>query len=1462
VTFSVSETGINGDDPNVTALWYASTLGEFARQGVEIFTPWGWKTGMYEVIHMFSRYGREYFVDALSSEEEFVSAYPTIDATGDTMSIFLVNRHLNESRQMEIDLLNFHINNGAYKMFTLTDLPAGETFVSHGENALTETAVEVTDNILSLTLSPLSVNVIFLDRAENEMLPGDLVAESEAEDGELSGVIVESVNPGYSGRGYVTGLDDTGDELSVSIEVPERGLYKLLIRYNGPNGDKYQDLKINNGSWSKVRFPATDSFMDLNAGTYLLEAGENSFTIRSSWGWTDIDKFQIYPAARNSYNIAPLPVDTAATEATRALYDFLVSQFGKRIISGQTHSYYTPLSSLTGKAPMVRAGDFQYFTEGYPYLWVDGGHTFGKSDDGSVSALTDWYNSTGKTGIVSYQWHWHSPSGGSAGTNTFYTDYTTFDITRAVTAGTQEYQDIIRDIDDISTELKKFQDAGIPVLWRPLHEAGGGWFWWGAKGPEACKELYNIMFDRMKNHHRLHNLLWVWSSPEESWYPGNDKVDIIGHDSYPGDYNYGPQKNSFDVLYRLTGGEKLIAMTENGPIPDPDECFVQDSPWSYFMSWSNLVVEQNTGDHIREVFDHPKVITVGSDNIHTGNEWRSSLYPENWKPGYKDASGRYLHDFSYAGYHKGEKEVPEINTNVVDVTLAPYLADNTGTEDVTAIIQQALDDVGTAGGGVVYLPAGTYLIRTPEGSDHGLRIRYDSTVLRGKDADSTFLFHDGTYMRQKDIILVMQDWAGWFNEQGTTAYLSANLPEPTNILPVVSVAGFNPGDLVVVASSATDEFIEEHKMAGIWTASAIKGVAFLRQIDSIDAVNNLLVLDAPTRYFLKTRDNARVYHAGNHISECGIEHLSIGNLENPKSGWDEESYTSAGTGAYDVHFSHVIRFNYSQNCWMKNLSTYKPDDNTQDVHILSNGIQLNQSRFITVDSCFFQKPQYEGGGGNGYMFTLQSNDCLIKNSRANHSRHNYDFKYPFSSGNVIHNCLGENSKYASDFHMYLSMSNLFDAFTVNGDYLESNFRPWGGNAIHGYSSTQSVFYNTDGEAYHPSRDYIIESRQFGWGYIIGTSGPAYDVVVDPASGSTGGYTYDTSPRDFKEGIAEGEDLRPSSLYLDQLDRRMKDKVRRYDVNILVKDEETDGILPGCQVSLFGETKVTDASGTASFSDMYSSFILGVEAAIYPPLKAKQVVIYSDTTLTVYLRKAEVDVTFKLLDINTGETFWGARVTFNDENGVTDTAGEAEFRTIAGTYNYAIDKLYYRQETGTVSVQSDTTLYFYLTRTHADIKFWLKEGIAPVDNALVMVNGDSLTTATLGMALFRELPVSANYHYQVIKEGYAGKEGDIYLTTDTTLQISMDANTSGKEIIPAGSKILCWPNPAKDFVNFSIPGNYSDPLIRITDIVGNEIERIIIYDDFYRMDVKDLPPGMYLLEIMGSEIRTIGRFIKN
>jgi len=82
--------------------------------------------------------------------------------------------------------------------------------------------------------------------------------------------------------------------------------------------------------------------------------------------------------------------------------------------------------------------------------------------------------------------------------------------------------------------------------------------------------------------------------------------------------NYSVRKNAFDQLYRITNGKKMIAMTENGPIPDPGESIRLEAPWSFFMSWSDLVEKHNTVEHIKTVYSHPNVITLENVADFTG----------------------------------------------------------------------------------------------------------------------------------------------------------------------------------------------------------------------------------------------------------------------------------------------------------------------------------------------------------------------------------------------------------------------------------------------------------------------------------------------------------------------------------------------------------------------------------------------------------------------------------------------------------------------------------------------------------------------------------------------------------------------------------------------------------------------------------------------------------------------------
>lgn len=141
-------------------------------------------------------------------------------------------------------------------------------------------------------------------------------------------------------------------------------------------------------------------------------------------------------------------------------------------------------------------------------------------------------------GIVSVLWHWNAPTGlydtaEQRWWSGFYTAATDFDVATALSSTTNaNYTLLIRDIDAIAVQLKRLQTAGVPVLFRPLHEAEGAWFWWGAKGPEPAKKLWGILYERLTVHHKINNLIWVWNSILADWYPGDATVDILSADVY------------------------------------------------------------------------------------------------------------------------------------------------------------------------------------------------------------------------------------------------------------------------------------------------------------------------------------------------------------------------------------------------------------------------------------------------------------------------------------------------------------------------------------------------------------------------------------------------------------------------------------------------------------------------------------------------------------------------------------------------------------------------------------------------------------------------------------------------------------------------------------------------------------------------------------------------------------------
>lgn len=162
ITLGLTECAFSSSNPNITSVLYASILGTFANNGVELFTPWSWQTGMWETMHLFSRYAKGVRVSATSSLETMVSAYTSVNNNNDSMTVVLVNRDLTASRNVTVNIAGFKAIDGSNATLRISSLPSTETFKSHSNNALKSSNVNVSNNSFSIALPSLSTTAVIL----------------------------------------------------------------------------------------------------------------------------------------------------------------------------------------------------------------------------------------------------------------------------------------------------------------------------------------------------------------------------------------------------------------------------------------------------------------------------------------------------------------------------------------------------------------------------------------------------------------------------------------------------------------------------------------------------------------------------------------------------------------------------------------------------------------------------------------------------------------------------------------------------------------------------------------------------------------------------------------------------------------------------------------------------------------------------------------------------------------------------------------------------------------------------------------------------------------------------------------------------------------------------------------------------------------------------------------------------
>ncbi len=575
----------------------------------------------------------------------------------------------------------------------------------------------------------------------------------------------------------------------------------------------------------------------------------------------------------------------------------------------------------------------------------------------------------------------------------------------------------------------------------------------------------------------------------------------------------------------------------------------------------------------------------------TGLAWRSVLYPQNWTPPGPSTNfetNKLLQDFSYAGYQAGEAPIPTIIGPVYNVTNAAWGADSTGTTDSTKVIQNAINAAKSAGGGVVYLPPGTFKISVQSGNAYALRIDSSGIVLRGAGAGLTFLLNTTTNMRDKVAVLIDgPSNAGFFTSGTGTTLLRSDVLEPSRTLHLASVSGLSVGQNVMVRATATDAWVLEHNEPGwVGYSNTLRGVAYFRQITAVDAINRTVTLNAPTRYYLKVRDAARIIKVGAPLSGSGMEHFSIGNTQLLGTGWAEEDYNYSTNASYYAHNSFLIKLQRTRDCWVRGVESFLPAGNSATCHLLSNGVLLSECSRVTVVDCHFQRPQFGGGGGNGYMYRLQNaNNCLVQRCRATYSRHGLVLSHMGSSGNVFHECVdkesghqtgvagaGNTSGRNSDHHMHFSHSNLIDASTGESSSWEARYRPYGSPPYHNVTSAHGVYWNMLGTGGGSAA--VVVTEQSRYGYAIGTRGTRSGVTLATYGGTK------CAPSDHVEGVGQGSTLEPFSLYEDQLARRL-DLVELSVTGLLEAPFPSNTVAPRLAI-MVGRQPVPEASLTVSW----------------------------------------------------------------------------------------------------------------------------------------------------------------------------------------------------------------------------------------------------------------------------------------
>jgi hypothetical protein len=484
-----------------------------------------------------------------------------------------------------------------------------------------------------------------------------------------------------------------------------------------------------------------------------------------------------------------------------------------------------------------------------------------------------------------------------------------------------------------------------------------------------------------------------------------------------------------------------------------------------------------------------------------------ALYTLGLEP---DANGETILDFSRVGYKWGDEAIPSPAT-------VKILSPPAGGADATSLINGAIAEAHSAGGGVVLLRKGEYRI---DGTISFAAKR--NVVLRGEgesETDGTRIIATSTAAgydaggEPASILISMQGGSGGARVQGSTSDIVGDyIPAGQFWARVANPSLFAVGQDVVVKRNVTQGWIDDLKMTALsgWSVADIDKKLMERVITKISA--DTLWFENPLPICIEPGYGGGTvyrYSYGDRIEGCGVENMFLGTVSTSNTG--------------ENHAAVAIYVNRARHCWVRNVTSAR---------FSFCGVWILQyATNITVNKCTVLDMHSTLSGSRRYPFLIKGQLSLVSDCYCETARHAFSTSGPTTNGpNVFVNCHARQCYYDNGPHQRMATGTLYD--NVKAERTGSSwsaaafaFMDRGTADGHGWTELNGTLWNIETDGGICVQKPWVSGNNYGVG-CIGKAMTGY-----PGVGS----------RDRGRMVSFGAHVAPLSLYEAQLALRKENR---------------------------------------------------------------------------------------------------------------------------------------------------------------------------------------------------------------------------------------------------------------------------------------------------------------------------------